>query len=862
MAFKERTGPELTADTPEQLFVALNGTGTSSRDLLRSQVDILRDYNNRGKESPDLALELPTGTGKTLIGLLVADWRRRTYGKRAIYACPTVQLVEQVVRTARDFRIPVVDLSGTWKSWDLADQAKYTQGQAIAVVTYNAIFNSSPKLEHSDVIIFDDAHVGEQYISGSYTVEITRAWNQEFYNKILEIVGPLLGKERHRQLGLEVPGGGTKELVDGIFLAQFEDLVESLGNVLGELRGILDDETARRQSFAYTAIQNHLTACTLYISWDKIQIRPATPPTFDNKLFGLARQRLYLSATLGDAGELERAFGRSKIKRLELPKDAPVPRSGRRFFVFPHLVKNVDPEEFTRELIETVGKALVIAPSTALAEIAENTLVPNGMKVYSAQEFTSSLDKFIEDEKAVAFLANRYDGIDLPDEACRGVVMAGYPGVTNLQEQFYSERSRASAMLEERIRSRVVQGLGRCTRNKDDWAVVIVADTETTTYLCRPEVQKRLSPDLAAEIYFGVEQSMINAEDVRENIGIFLDQGEEWEETDTKFITSYSMTLHRETEKISSDLALAARNEVEAMEDSWTGNWAEASRKLHDAAEKLMSHSEARGYRATLLFRAAVLSNKAGRDRRDDTLLQQAVGMSQEAVKAAKPSTWMNMFLPLDDAETIEDSAALGISVAKINEILDKSTSAEKFWREFGEMKEGLAQTEAKKYEGSLKALGKFLGASADKPSAQARADSVWCWENEVWITLEAKSEHDETNQIGPVDIRQLASHLKLLSKDRKVPIASNSAAVLISPRTTVSPDAMTVADENSWRVTFDHINQLVEDAERLWSKLRQLGNVSNAEIKNTGIAEALREYRLQPEEILDRLTVVPVSGN
>jgi Rad3-related DNA helicase len=28
-------------------------------------------------DAADLALELPTGTGKTLIGLLIAEWRRR-----------------------------------------------------------------------------------------------------------------------------------------------------------------------------------------------------------------------------------------------------------------------------------------------------------------------------------------------------------------------------------------------------------------------------------------------------------------------------------------------------------------------------------------------------------------------------------------------------------------------------------------------------------------------------------------------------------------------------------------------------------------------------------------------------------------
>jgi superfamily II DNA or RNA helicase len=44
----------------------------------------------------DLALELPTGTGKTLVGLLIAEWRRQTGNERVLYLCATRQLAHQV----------------------------------------------------------------------------------------------------------------------------------------------------------------------------------------------------------------------------------------------------------------------------------------------------------------------------------------------------------------------------------------------------------------------------------------------------------------------------------------------------------------------------------------------------------------------------------------------------------------------------------------------------------------------------------------------------------------------------------------------------------------------------------------------
>ena len=71
---------------------------------------------------------------------------------------------------------------------------------------------------------------------------------------------------------------------------------------------------------------------------------------------------------------------------------------------------------------------------------------------------------FSGQRRAILALAGRYDGIDLPDSACRLVVLDGLPDAAHLQETFLAARVRASSALEERIRTRVVQGAGRCTR--------------------------------------------------------------------------------------------------------------------------------------------------------------------------------------------------------------------------------------------------------------------------------------------------------------------------------------------------------------------------------------------------------------
>lgn len=79
----------------EALFRDLKNRDPKIQHLWSHQADIIRDYHTH-IDHRDIALELPTGTGKTLVGLLIAEWRRRTLRERVIYLCPTRQLAYQV----------------------------------------------------------------------------------------------------------------------------------------------------------------------------------------------------------------------------------------------------------------------------------------------------------------------------------------------------------------------------------------------------------------------------------------------------------------------------------------------------------------------------------------------------------------------------------------------------------------------------------------------------------------------------------------------------------------------------------------------------------------------------------------------
>tara|TARA_R110001606_G_scaffold299880_2_gene447644 strand:+ start:19123 stop:19704 length:582 start_codon:yes stop_codon:yes gene_type:complete len=174
MAFKTKTFSAKIAQNPAIHFKTL--TKRHFPDVMPHQKEILELYAEQYENSSDVALQLPTGSGKTLVGLLIADWRRSKLGDRVVYLCPTKQLVRQTVLQARDqYGIDVVDLSGRKSDFAPADRADYKTGAKVAVSTYSGLFNTNPFFDDANLIIVDDAHAAENYIAKMWSLEIKRS---------------------------------------------------------------------------------------------------------------------------------------------------------------------------------------------------------------------------------------------------------------------------------------------------------------------------------------------------------------------------------------------------------------------------------------------------------------------------------------------------------------------------------------------------------------------------------------------------------------------------------------------------------------------------------------------------------------
>ncbi|WP_297740056.1 DEAD/DEAH box helicase [uncultured Tessaracoccus sp.] len=842
----KRTAQEFPS--PEELYLSgtLPRTTAAVDSLWLHQGDVIRAYAEGHQDTPDLALELPTGTGKTLPGLLIAEWVRRKTAGPVIYATPTKQLARQVAATAEREGVPVSNLTGSAKHWDPADEASVEGGEAIGLTTYSAVFNSSPKLPEPRLLVFDDAHAGEQFVGNEYGISIRRYDDEDAYLEVLEALKPFLSGLLIQRLEGE-PDPGAHHQVRLILPAVDQTALTKIDAALAGL--------TKPHSYKFAMIRSGLAACCVYLSYGGIQIRPMIPPTYENHIFARAKQRIYLSATLGSGGELERAFGRREIVRMPLPTKTP-PRSGRRLFVFPDLVKGGDAIGLTKQIIGLTDKALVLSQETiANAEAAATALAGDGVPVMGRDHLEQhGLESFAAAPTGVLGLANRYDGLDLPGNACRIVVLDGKPDAVGLQERFLSERAEANAALAERLRTRIVQGAGRCTRGPNDYAVVVVLGSDIMKYFSRPENLRALEPELQAEVEFGWQNSRgVAPDELIENVEMFLEHGADWREQGEPAVAEFRQDAVKVEPPGTDALGKAAALEVEAWQLAFGGDWIGASEKLQEAVPHVGS-AATRGYRGLLLYLAGVWLHLGAQDETQRSRSRQLV---RDAALAANRSTWLKEMRELPYAESVplvpEDIVAVNHVVARLRgQLKPKQINAA-----LTEMQEGLAQDEATQYERGLTILGSFLGAEASKPKGQGRCDSAWVWGTAIWMTIEAKSEEHDDGLLPLKDIRQANTQLAQLAADRGMDHPpAGSPAIIVSDKLSVDPQHSQAANPNVYLASTAVAKEIASDAAVVWADLLTTAvGIASEQAQKLHVRSVMTENGCLPSQVIDRLT-------
>jgi RAD3-like DEAD/DEAH box helicase len=363
------------------------------------QSEVLAAYATVGG---DAAVELPTGTGKTLIGLLAGEHFRDTEGAPVAYLAGNKQLAQQVERQARDLAFPVVRFQGSKDTWVPRDVRAFNFGEAIGVMNYWNYFNASPGVEPAGMLILDDVHLLESPLRELFTVSVRRG--EALYDEVLRRV---VSRCPYYSLADDLLNG--VEPLRPPEMLVFPDRAE----LADEVRDLLDAGLADGSEpwWAWQRVRDRLDVCCWLVSARAVTFTPYIPPTQTLAHFEQPSRRLYLSATVGSVDDLQRRLGTPPLEKLTASVQ---PRQGERIVIVRNGTDLPSATELVDELrpfLERQRKALWLCARRDTAQAFEFALTLSGLpgQVRRLESDNGADEPFAAEPDGHLIAAGRYD---------------------------------------------------------------------------------------------------------------------------------------------------------------------------------------------------------------------------------------------------------------------------------------------------------------------------------------------------------------------------------------------------------------------------------------------------------------------
>lgn len=482
--FTKLTVPSVGAapTDPYKIFTGLPRLEGTPNDLWRGQSEALNEWNTNYRDKRDILISLNTGAGKTLVGLLIAKSFCNEGLDNVLYVCPTNDLVMQTAAQARSWGIEV-----TTRMKGGFDNDLFETGKTFCITTYHAIFNglSSLRRRHfPDAIIFDDAHVAESMMRDSFTLSLSQSSQPQLFKQIADLYLPTF-RELARQgeygdaLDLNRPLPSSVMVPPDAVAAN----VTQLGQLLAAA-GIADDENLK---YVYPNIRDHLDVCAVVFRGGVVEISPPFLPSLAVDIFDRRVRRVYLSATLHNKADIVRAFGRLP-DIIEPNNDA---GNGERLIVFERELNTG--QRFDAAFARSVTadhKVLISIPGYYRADAWKTVATPP-----DRDKFSVELDLFRKARSGAFVLVSRVDGIDLPHETCRLMMVDGLPKSEGLLERYQFDFLHMRTFAASRLANRLVQLFGRINRGRSDYGAFLIAGHELNVWLANDK-HVALLPDL------------------------------------------------------------------------------------------------------------------------------------------------------------------------------------------------------------------------------------------------------------------------------------------------------------------------------------------------------------------------------
>jgi hypothetical protein len=683
---------------PIKIFERLPRLSEAPNDLWRGQAAALEEWHQARRRN-DILIGLNTGAGKTLVGLLVAQSLVNEGVRNVLYACATIDLVRQTAAEAKK-----IGLQCTTRVEQRFDNDLFESGRSFCITTYQAIFNGLSSIRRRfppGALICDDAHVAEAMMRDAFTLKIIPDRHPEIFREVVALFSPHfedLGRRAEFRDAVS-PAGPSYQIAlampNGVRIAA------------GRLLEILDRYGARDDSdlkWSYAHLKDHLACCAILFARDGCQITPPFLPSLALDVFDRPIRRVYLSATLIYKTDVVRAFGRKPDVVIEPRNDA---GNGERLILFSRKVAG---EQFTSSFVKRISerrKVLVAVPSYPTAKAWSTVAEPPVVS-----EFSERLEEFRRRKTGAFILVSRVDGIDLPHETCRIMVLDGLPSGGTLVERYQWEFLTMQNMSSTRLANRIAQLFGRINRGRNDFGAYLVNGRTLNAWLNNDRFVALLPELLQKQVLLGryVQDAMTITTDakVEQMITAVLARDQTWIDFYGRYLAENTLDADA-TERVTDNEARmtgAALAEAEYARAVWEGDFGAARLALEGAIEETArADALLAGWHNIWL---AACYEADGDD--ESARLNYRRARSRLGVRISVPAAHL-----ASQSGLPEPAGSFAVVVDRIVGL----TSEDAFRREIGLLRRRLSDLDGatpKRMEEAVRSLGEALGFDATRP--------------------------------------------------------------------------------------------------------------------------------------------------
>ena len=699
---------------------------------------------------------------------------------------PTKQLVSQTIEKAKTYGIPAV---GYQSGQPINDE--FVNSNAIMVATYKALFNGKSKFGlrgagqplKVSAIVLDDAHVAFSVVRESFTIEINSEDDRIRYESLVGLFRRAFNEIDKLGMFDDIVSGSEY----GVLEVPYWAWREQLDAVRAQLKS-----SSNKFELGWPLLRDHLHMCHALITRNKFTITPFLPFVNTFPTFFDAPRRIYMSATIADDSEIVRTFDADPESVNAALTSKSLAGVSERMILIPDLMPYIfDVQKTIEELIRWTSErnlgVVILVPSKKDFK--------NWSKVATAAENTVEVEKHVSElqekiSSAPVVFANRYDGIDLPGDTCRLLIMDNLPKGTSDYEIFRASTLYDSSSITRMLAQRIEQGIGRGARGSGDHCVVLLASKDLASWISKDANFQFLTSATKAQIGIGMEISkeVKNPEDLRNTISKSFDRDNSW------------TTFHAETlsdlidEEASPDTLRFSQAAVERKAfNLWQSSYYEKAISTIEKEIKAENiDPQERGWMEQL---AARIADSWGNSDLAENFQRQAYASNRNLLrpKAIPPYRPLTIIGPQEKA---------------IAQQIGKYSQRRGFLIDFEEVVSHLNHdAPSNQFEQSLVDLAHMIGFSAERHDTNGEGpDVLWLLPSNVGFVIEAKSRKNEKKALTKDEHGQLLVAAEWFKKNYP---QYNCVRVSVHPKNIATKAAVAGATH---ALTYEKIAVLISD--------------------------------------------------